>query len=719
MTTNRTRAALAEGMLFKFRNDTEAKLYRIVQTGGGELWTHVSSLEDEDWPEPYLTEELYERLAPEYQGDDALEFVREELDDGEVKADSSPAAKTRYDWISELVKPETIRAMFSPSDRSASIKAQAAKVGKSVTTLKFQLKRFFARGMTVDALEGDTHKCGGKGKKRNPKRKVGAKRTVAAGVGTPVNKDNISYLETAASYVLGAKGKRTLREGLDFIKDKFCRDWPVTERFTIRQLQWYIRTKYPYTHRKRRKHGDKAFELSWRSFKGSADTYGPGAQFQIDSTIADVYLVSVFNRLRIVGRPTIYIVSDTFSRMIVGACVSFSPPCRESAALALESVVTPKVALCLEYGFEIEEKDWPAHHLPKHLLADRGSEFTSIQAWDRIVSNLLVDVANTTAFRPDWKSIVESRFNLIDQIWGPFVPGHVENDFKERGGTDYRLDAVLTLREFTAVFLRSVVEYNNRPLRTKTQIPEMVASKIKPTPVELWNFGVANRSGTLKATPLDRVRACVYPRGRASVSHLGIGFATRFYETPRAIQEEWFDKARKANYTVDVAYDPENPEKLFVIHADQTMERTTLRKTGPQYDDTVCLTEIYALKKDAAKNLSDAFDDFEEAKQELRDGTDAIIAKANAEREAAMAATGTKKLDIDGIRDAKAAERELLDRVRKGKVAPVVQEVAQTGGLDDGENDDDDRWSGLDEISIEALEAAENRARYGHSGVQR
>lgn len=132
-----------------------------------------------------------------------------------------------------------------------------------------------------------------------------------------------------------------------------------------------------------------------------------------------------------------------------------------------------------------------------------------------------------------------------------------------------------------------------------------------------------------------------YPRGRASVSHLGIGFATRFYETPRAIQEEWFDKARKANYTVDVAYDPENPEKLFVIHADQTMERTTLRKTGPQYDDTVCLTEIYALKKDAAKNLSDAFDDFEEAKQELRDGTDAIIAKANAEREAAMAANSS------------------------------------------------------------------------------
>lgn len=185
--------------------------------------------------------------------------------------------------------------------------------------------------------------------------------------------------------MLGAKGKRTLQAGLDFIRAKFREELPDAEPFTVRQLQWYIHSKYLHTVRKRKQHGDRAYELAWRSFNGTAEVYGPGAQFQIDSTIADVYLVSHFNRLRIVGRPTIYIVSDTFSRQIVGVHISYAPPSREGAALALQSVATPKVALCHEYGIEISEADWPAHHLPRQLLADRGSEFTSIKAWEGVV----------------------------------------------------------------------------------------------------------------------------------------------------------------------------------------------------------------------------------------------------------------------------------------------------------------------------------------------
>lgn len=714
MNANHTLPVLSRGMLFKYRNDDEGKLYRIVKTGGGELWTQVISVEDEPWPEPLLTATLSERFLPDYQAEDALEFVPE--DESRITAQASEMAKTRHSWIAPLLKPALIHAMFSPADRGAIIKEHAAKIGKSVTTIKSVLKRFWARGMTVAALEGDRHKCGGKGKKRTYDQKPGARRKHPEdGVGTAVTKDNISFLETAASYVLGAKGKRTLQAGLDFIRARFREELPDAEPFTVRQLQWYIHSKYPYTVKKRKQHGDRAYELAWRSFKGTAEVYGPGAQFQIDATVADVYLVSHFNRLRIVGRPTIYIVSDTFSRQIVGVHISFAPPSCEGAALALQSVATPKVALCHEYGIEISEADWPAHHLPRELLADRGSDFMSITAWKGVVENLLISVANTAAFRPDWKSIVESRFNLIDAIWGPFVPGHVESDFRMRGGTDYRLDAVLTLREFTAVFLRSVIEYNNRPLRTKTQIPEMVAAGTKPTPVELWKFGIANRSGELRTLPLDQVRACVYPRGRASVTHMGIFFATRFYETPRAIQEEWFDKARQGKWKVNVAYDPENPERLFVLHEDRTTERATLRKTGPQYDEAVSLSEIHALVEDAGRNLNKSFREFEDVKAEHRGKSDEVVASAMEEKKAAMRAAGVTKLNPDGAREAKAEERELLERVRHGKLDDLDSSESSTVLPED----EDEFWAGMDEISMEALEDAERRARSGQSGAQR
>lgn len=45
---------------------------------------------------------------------------------------------------------------------------------------------------------------------------------------------------------------------------------------------------------------------------------GPGSRYEIDATIADIYLVSDSDRACIVGRPTIYFVVDVFSRMVVG-----------------------------------------------------------------------------------------------------------------------------------------------------------------------------------------------------------------------------------------------------------------------------------------------------------------------------------------------------------------------------------------------------------------
>lgn len=659
---------LAALMLFRLRNDPSDEVKRIVWTGKRSLYTYFVPLSGEEWTSECLTEELRLRLSPEYSEPDALEFVSEDPYAKNPQADPSQAALERMGWIEGLVKDEKLFYILSPSCRGSTIKNHALTVGKSRTTIAFQLKRFLSRGMTASALEGDSSKCGGRGKQKNPKSKVGRRRTLSAGVGTPVNDSNRSILEVAACQVLG-KPRRKIQEGLDYINETICRDWPVSERFTVRQLQYYLDSTRPYTQRKRKQRGDRKFNLSMRQFSGTSDTYGPGAQYQIDSTIGDVYLVSEFNILKVVGRPTIYIMSDTFSRLIVAGHISYSPPSIEGAALALECMITPKVALCAEYGIDIEEESWPAHYLPAQILADRGAEFTSVRAWDRLIQRLLIDVSNTVAFRPDWKSIVESRFNLIAGIWGEFVPGYVDKDFKERGAADYRLDATLTLREFTTVFLISIIEYNNRPLRTKKQIPEMVAAQIAPTPVELWNFGISRYSGVLRMANLDEMRACVFPRGTANVSHLGIGFATRYYETATALKEEWFDKARRHKFEVEVAYDPVNPSKLFVINQDGSFERATARKTGPQYDNIVSLSEIVKFTEDSSVNLNAAFDKFEPLKLDLRDKADAIIKEARRKREIEMETSGAKKVDIKQIRKARGNERALEAAILSGDPA--------------------------------------------------
>lgn len=51
----------------------------------------------------------------------------------------------------------------------------------------------------------------------------------------------------------------------------------------------------------------------------TAESLGPCSRFQIDATVLDVYVRSRRARRPIVGRPTLYVVIDVFSRLIVGS----------------------------------------------------------------------------------------------------------------------------------------------------------------------------------------------------------------------------------------------------------------------------------------------------------------------------------------------------------------------------------------------------------------
>jgi hypothetical protein len=69
--------------------------------------------------------------------------------------------------------------------------------------------------------------------------------------------------------------------------------------------------------------GEAKYASEHRTILGKSDygIMGPGAKYQIDATIGDIYLVSRFNRAGTIGRPVIYFVIDTFSRMIAGMYV--------------------------------------------------------------------------------------------------------------------------------------------------------------------------------------------------------------------------------------------------------------------------------------------------------------------------------------------------------------------------------------------------------------
>src|SRR5699024_12652238 len=97
------------------------------------------------------------------------------------------------------------------------------------------------------------------------------------------------------------------------------------------------------------------YELKYRPILSNSklETNGPGTRFQIDATMADIYLVSSLDVNKVIGRPVMYAVLDVYSRILTVLYVGLEGPSWIGAMMALDSMVADKVEFCKQYGIDI------------------------------------------------------------------------------------------------------------------------------------------------------------------------------------------------------------------------------------------------------------------------------------------------------------------------------------------------------------------------------
>lgn len=311
----------------------------------------------------------------------------------------------------------------------------------------------------------------------------------------------------------------------------------------------------------------RKFALEYRPLTSTAtaETWGPGSRFAIDATMADIYLVSRDNRERIVGRPVIYVVIDVWSRLIVGLYVAIEDASWTSAMMALANAACSKVGYCAEHGIEIAEEDWPAANIGARLLSDRGEVDSKVATNLALHFNVTLEVAQ--AYRGDLKGTVETQFNTVQVQFGEHVPGYVEKDFNTRGARDYRLDAVLDIQEFTSIVIDIVLNRNSKTLARYDKDQGMPADVVQLAPIELWHWGLANRSGRFRQWPEEYVRFRLMPTAVVSVDRNGISFQGRSYVGPTLLR--LMSKARTgARERVTISYDPRVTDVVYLHDPD-------------------------------------------------------------------------------------------------------------------------------------------------------
>lgn len=453
--------------------------------------------------------------------------------------------------------------------------------GLSLLKVKRIFSRYWQRGMNKNALLPDYINSGGKGKeKKLSNLKVGRPANVDysgdAIEGINITEDVKKHFQFVINKYYRNNKKISLKETYTLMLRDFYSD-VYRENDEVKHIVWDNEripkyNQFYYWFKKFEdvkkdivlRDSDKEFNLNYRPLLSNStiETDGPGTRFQVDATIADVYLVSSLNTKRIIGRPIVYAIIDVYSRLITGIYVGLEGPSWLGAMMALDNMITDKVEFCKEYGIEITEDQWPSKHLPDIIIADNG-EFEGY-APKNLINNLNVKIENTSPYRGDLKGIVERNFRTLNTKVKHKTPGAIQKEFRKRGDKDYRLDATLTLEEFTRVYINIVLHHNTHLTEKYPVEKEMIEDEIMPIPIQLWNWGIENKKGRLKTVDRDVLRLNILPRGKASVSRAGIKFKGLSYSSDKAISQQWFIKPTARS--IEIIYDPRNVNKIYIPH---------------------------------------------------------------------------------------------------------------------------------------------------------
>lgn len=459
----------------------------------------------------------------------------------------------------------------------------------SKTLVRINLRKYWQRGMRVNALLPDFWKCGGKGVARDsPGEKVGTRNRESlldpVLNGRKITKEiKRDHFQKAIDLWYKKSDRCTLFEvytqmlkanykaGIDAEEGIILK--PEHERPTFRQFYYWHQKERDLKEEYQKRYGQRKTNLKYRAIEGTFDeqSFGPGSLYQIDATVGNVYLVNRKNRDWFIGRPVIYFVVDVFSRLIAGLYVGLEGPSWIGAALALENAASDKVEYCKGFGINISTEEWPSFGLPEHLTTDRG-EYVGNKP-THLIKTLNVKLEHLPAYRPDWKPFVEKQFDVSNEHYVRWIPGAILERMHERGDQKPKMKDLLDIHEFETILIEYVRYHNKHYMTSYRRNDAMIAKDVVPTPISLWQWGRKNSLGSLRFVSKDELRMNLLPSRKSRFTSSGIKFNNGLFTCKTAEKESWRFHARNGQkMDVEYSFDPRDTTRLFLRHEDGTFE---------------------------------------------------------------------------------------------------------------------------------------------------
>jgi putative transposase len=289
-----------------------------------------------------------------------------------------------------------------------------------------------------------------------------------------------------------------------------------------------------------------------RSERQAASDSAPGPQVnrilervEIDHTPLHLFVVDFEDRLPI-GRPTLTLATDVYSKMPFGFDVSFQPASYLTVMRCLRHGILPKPDCQATYG---TVNPFPVYGLPETVVVDQGREFVGHSLTDAL--GMLGIIREVMPGRTPWyKGSVERFFRTQNQGLLEGLPGYTFGNIFARADYDPQQDACISLTAFHQMLYLFLVDVYAQSWH----------EGIQDIPARRWDASL--REGMLPCLYHDaeELRIILCASDERTLTRQGIEWETLYYHSPELGRRRTATGGERVRFR----YDPDDIGQIYV-----------------------------------------------------------------------------------------------------------------------------------------------------------
>lgn len=300
----------------------------------------------------------------------------------------------------------------------------------------------------------------------------------------------------------------------------------------------------------------------------------------VDHTKLDI-LVTCGRTGVVLGRPTLSLAVDHFSRMIVGIYVGFEVPSALAVANCLRNAFLSKSYVKDLYP-EVQN-EWPCYGRWENAIFDNGADFHSATI-ESVLSSLGINVQFMPVRTPEYKGWVERLFRTLNDDLIHELDGTTGSNPEDRGDDKPEQRACIPLETLTLlIHMWAIDEY-----------PYRKHSELNARPIDVWDRSAAENPPMPACRAMSDLDPLTAGIAYCTLSNRGIKLDGIKYNDP-ALQKLVM-QAGKRPKKHEVRYDPSNLNEILVLDP-VTFQYVRVPSLNPEYTEGLTQWQHKTFKK--------------------------------------------------------------------------------------------------------------------------